>query len=295
MPKLTIHTATYNRAYILPKAYESLKAQTCKIFEWIITDDGSTDDTESLVNSWISQDNGFEIIYNKLNHVGIPRALNSGVNKANSEWFMMLDSDDYIIPETIDKVLEWIKEIQDEPSFAGIGYAKSFPDGKYMKDKTPIIDKSIGHVDATNAERKKYNLDMDMNEVYRVKYLKEYPFLVWKDEFYAPEQLPFNNMSLAGLKIRWHDEKLYICDYLPDGQTKDNGLVRRNPMGFAMMYNQNILHFGRKQEMYCRCPPWRCTPKIQVIYSNQMQKRWLLYFCRFLFCFRYEEKDSINS
>ena len=41
--KLTIHTATYNRAYILPKAYESLCAQTCKDFEWIITDDGSTD------------------------------------------------------------------------------------------------------------------------------------------------------------------------------------------------------------------------------------------------------------
>jgi len=38
MPKLTIHTASYNRAYILGKAYESLKAQTCKDFEWIISD-----------------------------------------------------------------------------------------------------------------------------------------------------------------------------------------------------------------------------------------------------------------
>lgn len=64
--------------------------------------------------------------------------------------------------------------------------------------------------------------------------------LVWEGEYYAPEQIPFNNMSLDGLKIRWRDEKLYICDYLPDGQTRDNSLVKRNPMGFAMMHNQNM-------------------------------------------------------
>ena len=57
--KLTIHTATYNRAYILPQAYESLKAQTCKDFEWIITDDGSTDGTDELIRSWQMEDNGF--------------------------------------------------------------------------------------------------------------------------------------------------------------------------------------------------------------------------------------------
>ena len=45
-PILTIHTATYNRAYILEKAYRSLQKQTEMNFEWLITDDGSTDGTE---------------------------------------------------------------------------------------------------------------------------------------------------------------------------------------------------------------------------------------------------------
>ena len=172
--------------------------------------------------------------------MGIPRALNSGVNLAHTDWFMMLDSDDYIVPETVDKVLVWIDEIKDDPSFAGIGYTKCFPDGRYMKDKIPNIDPNTGYRDSTNADRKIYSLDMDMNEAYRVDYLKKYPFLVWEGEYYAPEQIPFNNMSLDGLKIRWRDEKLYICDYLPDGQTRDNSLVKRNPMGFAMMHNQNM-------------------------------------------------------
>lgn len=58
MCKITIHTATYNRAYILPIAYESLKKQTCKDFEWIITDDGSNDNTSDLVLKWIHENPG---------------------------------------------------------------------------------------------------------------------------------------------------------------------------------------------------------------------------------------------
>lgn len=124
MCKITIHTATYNRAYILPVAYASLKNQTSKDFEWIITDDGSTDNTQELVFQWIEEDPGFPIVYNKLPHVGIPRALNSGVNLATTEWFMMLDSDDHIEPDTVKKVIKWLDEIKYDSMFAGIGFAR---------------------------------------------------------------------------------------------------------------------------------------------------------------------------
>ena len=240
-PGLTIHTATYNRAYILGKAYESLKNQTNKDFEWIITDDGSTDGTDQLVQSWLSEEPGFQIVYNRLEHVGIPRALNSGVALAHSPWFMMVDSDDYILPDTVEKVHTWLKEIEDDPHFAGIGFARSYPDGRYMKNQTPIIDEQLGYVDASHVERKKYHLDMDMCEVHRVSLFRRFPFQVWDTETYAPERLNFYEIALAGYTLRWRAEKLYICEYLPDGQTMDDRLVKRNPMGFAMMYNQNLL------------------------------------------------------
>ena len=51
--KITVFTPTYNRGYILNKLYESLKKQTVNKFEWLIVDDGSTDQTEQLVQSWI--------------------------------------------------------------------------------------------------------------------------------------------------------------------------------------------------------------------------------------------------
>lgn len=240
-PKITIHTATYNRAYILGKAYESLKLQTCKEFEWIVTDDGSTDETEQLLEQWMTEEPGFPIAYNKLDHVGIPRALNSGIALASADWFMMLDSDDHILPETVEKVLKWLPEIEKREDFAGIGFARCLPNGEYMKDQLPLIDLQKGYVDASHIERKKFNLNMDMCEVHRTAILRQFPFQYWECEFYAPEQLNFYAIGLAGYKLRWYPDKLYICDYLPDGQTKDDRLVKNNPMGFAMMYNQNIL------------------------------------------------------
>lgn len=250
--KLTIHTATYNRAYILPRAYDSLCAQTCKDFEWIITDDGSTDETCALVRSWQAQDNGFSIVYNPMPHVGLPRALNSGVEKAAGDWFMRLDSDDHLVPQTVERVLEWIAEVEDRPEFVGVGFARCQPDGRFMKDQTPLIDPAIGYLDASNIERETYNLDMDMCEAERVSLLREYPHQVWPTETFAPEQLNHNAMALAGYKYRWRAEKLYICDYLTDGLTQNDSIVKRNPMGYAMMHNQNMLLHPDFREK-CRC------------------------------------------
>ena len=53
--RMTVFTPTYNRAYILPKLYDSLCQQTVKSFEWLIVDDGSVDNTQGLVEKWIEE------------------------------------------------------------------------------------------------------------------------------------------------------------------------------------------------------------------------------------------------
>lgn len=52
---ITVFTPTYNRAYILPNLYNSLRSQTYKDFEWIIVDDGSSDNTEEIVAGWLKE------------------------------------------------------------------------------------------------------------------------------------------------------------------------------------------------------------------------------------------------
>ena len=129
-----------------------------------------------------------------------------------------------------------------------------------MKDQEPVIDPALGYVDASHIEREKYHLNMDMCEVHRTELFREYPFQVWLDEAYVPEQLNFYQMAFDGWKMRWRKEKLCICEYLPDSQTREERLVKRNPMGFAMMHNQNMLiHQGLKRrfkdaaQMIARC------------------------------------------
>lgn len=61
----SIITPTYNRAKTLPRLYESIKNQTFKNFEWIVGDDGSTDDTENLIKGF-KKDAPFKIRYIKL-------------------------------------------------------------------------------------------------------------------------------------------------------------------------------------------------------------------------------------
>lgn len=257
MPLITIHTASFNRAHTLARSFESLCAQTCKDFEWIITDDGSVDGTDRLVNSWLSQDNGFLLIYRKLPHVGFPRALNEGISLSNCPWFMMLDSDDYLLPETIETIIPWINEIKDLNMLAGIGVTRCRPDGSFMKAQMPIINQAKGYVDASNSERAKYKLNMDCCEVTRTSLLRKYPFQFWPTEEYAPPQLNYNAMSLDGYLWRWRVARLYICEYLPDGLTKSNLKVKNNPMGYAMMYNQDLLRFPRFKE--------QCYNAIQMI------------------------------
>lgn len=253
--RLSIHTATYNRGYIIEQAYKSLQNQTCHDFEWVVTDDGSCDNTEDLFKKWMKEETRFKIRYNKIKNGGIPRALNYGVNNVTGDYFFMLDSDDYLLPNAVENIKKWIEEIDEIDDIVAVGIARCFPNGDYIKGVPPKIDKEKGYIDALNIDRYKYDLDADMSEAYKVEIIKKFPFKVWEGEKYAPEQLCFDEMSLAGYKVRWHPEKLYVCEYLEDGQTKGNwNLLKTNPMGYAMLYNHKLKYIkGIKDRFYYAC------------------------------------------
>ena len=100
MKHLTIFTPTYNRAYILNKLYESLCVQTCQDFEWLIVDDGSTDNTKELVDTWMGEGR-IAIRYVYQQNGGKQRAFNKAVALTNSELFVCIDSDDQLTTEHV--------------------------------------------------------------------------------------------------------------------------------------------------------------------------------------------------
>ena len=116
---ITVFTPTYNRAYILGKCYESLRNQTCKDFEWLIIDDGSTDQTAELVQQWQHEENGFEIRYIHKENGGLHTGYNTAIANMDTELSVCIDSDDAMPSDGIEKILRHWQQVSD-PQIAGL-------------------------------------------------------------------------------------------------------------------------------------------------------------------------------
>ena len=84
MYTITVFTPTYNRANLLKRGYEALKRQSLKDFEWLIVDDGSTDNTREVVNSWIEA-NQIPIRYIYKENGGLHTGYNTAIQNINTE------------------------------------------------------------------------------------------------------------------------------------------------------------------------------------------------------------------
>ena len=117
---ITVFTPTYNRGALLRRLYESLLAQTVYDFEWLIVDDDSADDTESVVHAFVKGETRFPIRYYKQKHGGKHRAMNLAVQLAKGKYFFPVDSDDWLPENAIELLISWLKEIQGVPSLCGV-------------------------------------------------------------------------------------------------------------------------------------------------------------------------------
>lgn len=105
-PLISVIIPTYNRAYILSKAIESVLNQTFKDLELIVVDDGSVDETPYLVSK-------YPLIYIKKPHKGVPHTRNIGILKAKGDFIAFLDSDDVFVPEKLEKQLKFFERHPD--------------------------------------------------------------------------------------------------------------------------------------------------------------------------------------
>lgn len=234
MLKLTIFTPTYNRGYILPNLYESLLVQECKDFEWLVIDDGSTDDTPDLFKQWLSHDNGFPIRYCRVENGGKQRAINRAVMMAESDYFFIVDSDDTLRFDAVSVVTKWIESLPQDNSFAGLsGLRYNMAMSAECQPKSEFPD--CGYIDCTNLDREKYGLSHDLAEIYKTEILKKYPFRVWDGETFTPECVVWDKIALDGYKLRYYNKYIYNFEYLPDGLTKGGYLTyKNNIMGCTM-------------------------------------------------------------
>ena len=107
--RLTIFTPTYNRAHTIERTYHSLCRQSCKEFDWLIIDDGSTDNTASIVKAWVAK-NKIPIRYVYKENGGLYTGYNVAYSLIESELCVCVDSDDYMPDDAVEKIYRcWIE------------------------------------------------------------------------------------------------------------------------------------------------------------------------------------------
>lgn len=243
---VTVFTPTYNRAAYLLKVFESLLQQTFKDFEWVIVDDGSIDDTSVIIdNLQLTNDKFFPIRYFYQENGGKHRAINRGVKEAKGELFLILDSDDMLPPNSLERIDFYYQQIKDDNSFGGVCGYMAHHDGTVIGKGCDIDVLDTSSIDL----RYKYHVEGDMLEVFRTSVLKEIPFPEISKEKFVPEALVWNRIARK-YKLRVFHEVVYFRDYLEGGLTDKIVKIRMNSpiasmMTYAEMTEFNIPFFAK--------------------------------------------------
>lgn len=234
--QLTIFTPTFNRAYRLPALYESLKKQTVQDFEWLVVDDGSQDETSALFEQWIKE-TAFSVRYISQNNGGKHRAINYGVKEAHGKLFFIVDSDDWLTPDAVEKVLNNYEKVSNQPNFAGICGMKAYSNEERVGGNKSFETYACSLFDF----RYKYNIYGDLAEVYLTEILARYPFPDVDGEVFCPEALVWHKIAKK-YKLLFFNENIYICEYLPDGLTVNSLLHRIKSPVYSMLTYEEVWH-----------------------------------------------------
>lgn len=226
---ITVFTPTYNRRDIIGGCYESLKNQTSKNFEWLVIDDGSSDNTGELIKQWQDSDPGFCIRYFFKENGGLFSAYNTAVEKARTELFMCIDSDDRMPENGIERIETIWSEIRDR-GYVGIMGLDETPEGQVVGGRFPegvhemyLYEKLV-----------RYAIPGDKKMVHRTDLLKkEAPVEQFPGEkYFNPSYLMYLLDKYGKLYVT--NDRLCIADYQPDGMSSNMYRQYKNsPRGYA--------------------------------------------------------------
>lgn len=245
--KLSVLTATYNRASLLDRLYKSLleNAKQKLEIQWLIMDDGSTDETKTVVAKY-QKENLFEIQYFYQENQGKMQALNHLLPYATGELLVECDSDDYLKKDAW-KIIEETYPKMDEKTYA-LCYLKENQNGENMgknfsKEETTMFDLYF-----------KEGEDGEKALVFQTKIRKQYQYELENGEKFITEARMYHKMDLH-YKIKCMNQSIMVCQYQEDGYTKNiHNTFKQNKYGyyqyFKEMFSMDLKGVYLKKRLY---------------------------------------------
>ena len=250
--KISILTPTYNRAKMLDKLYTSLIINNnncqCEI-EWLIMDDGSTDNTKQIIDGYIKQ-KIIEIRYFFEENKGKMYAINKLVEMATGDYIIECDSDDYLTIDALKSIEEIIKKYPDMEDIYALAFLKYDQNGNNMGNDFPDNNYISTMFDLYFKEK----IVGEKALVFKSSIRKRYKYELEGDEKFVTEARLHHELDLD-YKVNWFNKEIMICEYKEDGYTKNiNKLFIENPKGyyeyFKEIFNHNMKGITLKQRLY---------------------------------------------
>ena len=230
----------YNRSYFIDKIYQSLENQTYNNFEWIIIDDGSSDNLKEKIDLW---DNDF-VKYYRISNSGKHIAVNYGIDLAKGDYCIVLDSDD--IPKQNAFEIFNRNILDSKYQISGIGCLIEDSKNRLIGTKFNF-DEEISILDAYSVK----NMKGDKWFLFKTNILKENKYPIISDEIFLTEGIVHNRISRKKIKIKFINEILLTAYYISDGYTANKiSLKKNNPLGYLMYYFENVISKELKINKY---------------------------------------------
>ena len=228
----TVFTPTFNRSSTLSRVYESLRSQTFRDFEWLIVDDGSTDSTRGLVEEWQTEA-GFPIRYIFQENQGKPAAFNRGVQEAQGELFLTLDSDDGCVPHALERFKYHWESIppKHKEKFSAVTALCKDQKGSLVGDKFPrdVLDSDSIELYL------KYNVKGEKWGFHRTDVLNQFPFPTGGNTKFISEGVVWFAIARR-FRTRFVNEALRVY------HVNDNAADHLSSLSSAVLLGRAIFH-----------------------------------------------------
>lgn len=250
--RITVFTATYNRAYIIEQLYHSLQRQTFRDFEWLVVDDGSSDDTEQRFEQWKASGNDFPIRYLKQENGGKCRAINHGLEFVSGELFINVDSDDFLTDDALEKIDSWFKRLSKDHKFCGVvGNLGTSP------TETPNTPLDGEYRDASLLERYEDYCDNPIDGERAFAFFsdirRKYKYPEFEGENFVTPAVTWNRMAYDGYKVRVFDDIIWVYEFQEEGLTlSGNKRFLNNPQGHGLWLREKakFCGYGLKKRLW---------------------------------------------
>lgn len=235
--KISVLTPTYNRANLLKRVYKSL-IQNSKYnvdIEWLIMDDGSTDSTKEVVQAFY-EEKIINVKYNYQKNQGKMVAINNLVEKAEGDFIIECDSDDYFTEDAFKIIKEEYEKNKENTKVYAICFLKYDINGKNMgnsfkKPETTMFD--LYFKEGENGEKAL---------VFFANIRKKYKYKLEHGERFVTEARMYHEMD-EKYYIICVDKPIIVCEYQDEGYTKNIARqFKENPYGYYEYFKEILEH-----------------------------------------------------